>query len=342
MWRSGGVRSGLRRAGALAVGVVLVAAVACTPPPSDPGSPPTTLQPLPEPPSHFELLSYNVAGLPQEISKEQPALHLPMISPLLEDYDVVLTQEDFDWWQPVVSILDFVNYHRRLRAATTFPYRSDVHPGPAAVGVDPAARGLLVGDGIGFLSRYPLADVDAHAWTNCFGGILPDGGAADCLAMKGFRVATMVLGDGAEVDVYNLHAEAGGTARDQQLQVEDFAQLAQVVATRSAGRAVIVAGDTNLHTDLVHPDGAGGADVEIWSQFLAATGLVDSCPRDACVGRIDKVAYRSGGGVTLEPVRHEFLAERFTAPTGEALSDHEPLLVEFAWDRETAGPAGTR
>lgn len=322
------------RISALAVGAVLLLGVACAPPPSDPGSPPTTLVPLPGAPGSFDVLSYNVAGLPQEISKEQPGRHIPMISPLLEPYDVVLTQEDFDWWQPIVSILDFVNYHQRLRAGTTFPYRSDRHPGPEAVGVDPAARGLLVGDGIGLMSRYPLKDIQAHPWTDCFGGVIPDGGAADCLAMKGFRVATMVLGDGLEVDVYNLHAEAGGTPRDQELQAENFALLAQVVATRSAGRAVIVAGDTNLHTDLVHPDGGGGADIAIWAEFLAATGLVDSCPTAECVGRIDKVAYRSGGGVVLDAVEHEFLAELFTAPTGEALSDHEPLRVEFAWDRD--------
>ena len=49
------------------------------------------------------------------------------------------------------------------------------------------------------------------AWEGCFGGALPPG-AGDCLAMKGFRAVTMVLGDGREVDVYNLHAEAGGDA----------------------------------------------------------------------------------------------------------------------------------
>ena len=77
--------------------------VACAPPPSDPGSPPTTVDPLPAPPAEFTTLSYNVAGLPQEISKAQPREHIPLISPLLNDFDVVLTQEDFDWWTPVAG-----------------------------------------------------------------------------------------------------------------------------------------------------------------------------------------------------------------------------------------------
>jgi hypothetical protein len=320
------------RLAAVLSGLVMVL-VACTPPPNDAGSPPTTLQPLPDPPSEFSLLSYNVAGLPQGISGSNPERNLPLISPLLNDYDVVLTQEDFDWWQPIAGVLDFVNYHARLRAQATHPYRSAVHPGPAAVGVDPAARPLLVGDGIGFLSRYPLLDERHVAWEGCFGGVLPPG-AGDCLAMKGFRVMTMVLGDGREVDVYNLHAEAGGTAEDQALQVEDYEQLAEAIETWSAGRAVIVAGDTNLHVDPEHEDSGNGADAVIWARFLDRMGLTDVCAELDCPewANIDKAAYRSGGGIELSAVDHEFVTERFRTPEGEDLSDHPPLAVVFGWD----------
>ena len=326
----GGVRA-VRLVAALSGMVMMLAA--CTPPPNDAGSPPTTLQPLPGPPGEFSLLSYNVAGLPQGISGSNPERNLPLISPGLNDYDLVLTQEDFDWWQPIAGLLDFANYHSRLRAQATHPYRSAVHPGPAAVGVDPASRPLLVGDGIGYLSRYPLLDERPVAWRGCFGGALPDGGAADCLAMKGFRAVTMVLGDGRQVDVYNLHAEAGGTAADQALQVEDYEQLAQAIETWSAGRAVIVAGDTNLHIG-AHPDGSNGADAQIWSGFLQRLGLTDVCAELDCPEwtNIDKAAYRSGGGIELTALDHEFVSERFLTPEGEDLSDHPPLAVVFGWD----------
>jgi hypothetical protein len=87
----------MNRRGAVALVAALAATgmlAACTPP-SDPGSPPTTVDPLPEPPAEFTTLAYNVAGLPQEISKANPQQHIPLISPLLNEYDVVLTQEDF-------------------------------------------------------------------------------------------------------------------------------------------------------------------------------------------------------------------------------------------------------
>jgi hypothetical protein len=317
---------------ALAVVFALVVG-ACTPPPNDAGSPPTTIDPLPGPPGNFSLLSYNVAGLPQEVSSVNPQQHIPLISPLLDEYDVVLTQEDFDWWVPLAGLLDFANYHTRLRADSTHPYRSARHPGPGAVGVDPSLRPLLVGDGIGFLSRYPLLGERHGAWRGCHGGIIPDGGAGDCLAMKGFRSVTVVLGDGNEVDVYNLHAEAGGTPIDQMLQEENYEQLAAAIESRSAGRTVIVAGDTNLHIG-AHRDGGGGADALIWSRFLDRLGLTDVCAELSCdePESIDKVAYRSAGGLVLSPTSHTFARSRFTSPSGAQLSDHPPLVVHFDWD----------
>lgn len=283
------------------------------------------------------LLSYNVAGLPQEVSEETPSVNLPLISPRLEPYDLVLTQEDFDWWQPSLEGLDFVNYHDRLVADTTHEYRSERHPGPEAAGLgdwETSRPTLLVGDGLGYLSRYPLSDIERIAWADCFGGAdTDDGGAGDCLSMKGFAVATVELAPGVTVDVYDLHNEAGGTDADQAIQARNMEDLAAFMAERSDGRAVILAGDTNLHTDGEHPDGDGDADEAIWSTFLEAAGLTDVCDALSCdsPGDIDKAAFRSGGGVTLEPTSHDFPTEDFQDDAGEDLSDHEPLAVTFAW-----------
>ncbi len=283
----------------------------------------------------LELLTYNVAGLPQEFSREMPGVNLPKISPKLNAYDLVLSQEDFDWWTDTVAGLDFVNYHERLRADTTHEHASERHPGPEAVGVDLSLRpGPQVGDGLGYLSRFPFEDVVRVPWPRCFGGLDPsDGGAADCLAMKGFMVATFELAPAVKVDVYNLHAEAGGTADDQALQAENFEVLAELIATRSKDRAVILAGDTNLHTDGEHPDASGDTDGEIWAKFLDMTSLLDTCDVLACEdpGAIDKVAYREGVGVALTPLSRAFETDEFVDEAGEALSDHPPLSVRFRY-----------
>ena len=282
------------------------------------------------------LLSYNVAGLPQEISDEDPSTDIPLISPRLEPYDIVVTQEDFDWWQDDLDGLDFVNYHDRLRAEVTHEHRSEPHPGPEAVGLDWEADRptLLVGDGLGFLSRYPMSDIVRVPWEGCFGGAdTSDGGAGDCLAMKGFAVATVELADGVEVDVYTLHVEAGGSDTDQALQADDMDQLAAFVEEHSAGRAIVLAGDTNLHTDGEHPDGDGDADEQIWNGFLEATGLTDVCDLVECTdpGDIDKAAVRDGGGVAWEVLSREYVVEDFQDEAGDDLSDHPPLEVRLRW-----------
>lgn len=283
----------------------------------------------------FTYLTYNVAGLPQEVSSENPEVHIPLISPLLEPFDIVVTQEDFDWWTEDLAELDFVNYHERLRADTTHEYATAQHPGPAAVGIDgsdPERPLPSVGDGLGILSRFPLRDEVRVPWTHCRG--LVDS-ASDCLAMKGFMVATVELTTGVEVDVYTLHAEAGSDPEDNVLQEEQFAQLAAFIDEHSVDRAIILGGDTNLHLEPGEEDQAH--DTPVWEDFLAATGLTDVCSVVECPepGAIDKVAWRDADGLAFEPQTFVHENETFSGPEGEALSDHPPVSVDWTWTAES-------
>ena len=274
-------------------------------------------------------LSYNVAGLPQEVSQVNPQKHIPLISPLLNDYDIVLTQEDFDWWQPALNQLDFANYHARLRAMVDHPYQNERHPGPEAVGIDVATdRPMLqVGDGLGILSRFPFDEFRRVPWETC------GEGAADCLAMKGFAMARVELAPGLNVDVYDLHADAGSEDADIAARAAGFKQLAAYIQQHSAGHAVIIGGDTNLHTEPESDDPLDREDARLWETFLAQTGLVDVCDALKCEDptRIDKFAFISGGGIELEPLTWAFEVERFRDADGEPLSDHDPLAVRWRW-----------
>ncbi|MCU1369311.1 MAG: hypothetical protein JWO77_505 [Ilumatobacteraceae bacterium] len=290
----------------------------------------------------FRLLTYNVGGLPVEINEGHPDVDLPQISPLLNDFELVLTQEDYDWWKPegLASGFDFVNYHGRLRAQANHEYQSPQHPGPAEVGVDLAERpDLELGDGLGILADLPVDGDERVPWTGCFGGFSQDdGGKADCLAMKGFQVTELTLPNGAEVAIYNINAESGTNHRDQQLQAVDFEQLATHIAEHAAGRAVIVAGHTNLVLDDTAPASGGGQDGRIWEAFLESAGLTDACRAGACDDElVDRVAYRSGDDVELAATSHTLRGDRFVGADGDPLSTFEPLEVGFDWGPQQPG-----
>ncbi len=284
------------------------------------------------------MLTYNVAGLPQEVTPTHSRANIPLMSPLLNAYDVVLTQEDYDWWRDLANLTDFVHYHERLRAQATHPYRSPAHPGLEGVGLDLTQRpGVQVGDGLGVLSRYPLRGNERIPWSGCYGGWdARDGGAFDCLAVKGFLRSTLILADGVEVDLYVIHAESGGSDTDQRLQDQDFRELGDYIEQHSGGRPVLVAGDTNLHTDPSHPDAEGLGDTTIWTDFLNRLRLTDACRVTSCeqADSVDKLAYRSGDGAELSATTYEVPSSRFSDPQGQSLSDHDPVVVRLHWEAQ--------
>jgi hypothetical protein len=283
-----------------------------------------------EPTGRFTALTYNVAGLPAGLSGSEPAVNTELISPLLNAYDLVLVQES--WINPDPPIPGLEVFHEVLVSQVTHPHLSE--PAPPPLGSDPRRPEALVSDGLNRMSRFPFGELTRVMWDNCFGGVdTSDGGAADCLSQKGFSVATTAIAPGVEIDVYNLHGEAGNTPLDQQYRAAGFDQLAEFITARSSGRAVIVGGDFNLNTDRA-------VDREVFHTFLAATGLTDVCGVLDCgddADRIDKFVFRSGGGVTIAPLTHRFERETFRRDDGAPLSDHDPLAVTFGWTGSAGG-----
>lgn len=138
----------------------------------------------------FSLLSYNVAGLPEGLSQSNPEANAPIISKMLGDYDVVVTQEDFGF------------YTDALRADAPQENMSTPHPGPGAL--NPIERGsAITGDGLNVMSNFRLIppDLDRVPWTNC------GEAAADCLALKGFAKTTLELESDPEKAVGGEGAE---------------------------------------------------------------------------------------------------------------------------------------
>jgi hypothetical protein len=267
--------------------------------------------------SDFLALTYNVAGLPEGISGSHPAVNTAQISPRLNAYDLVVVQES--WQTPDPNPLAPLRvYHEILAADALHPFKSP--PMPLPLGMDPRRPSALVSDGLNHFSQFPFGEVTRVLWPGC------DDSAADCLSLKGFSATRMSLARGITVDLYNLHAEAGGTANDDLLREQGMRQLAAFMHTYSAGRAVLVGGDFNLHTD-TEPDGS------TYQLLLSLAGLTDSCAAVGCPesGRIDKWAFRSSTTLTLTPLEWRNDTALFRDGNGDMLSDHDPVAVRFAW-----------
>jgi len=248
----------------------------------------------------FRLLTYNVAGLPQALSGSNPATNTIQISPLLNTYDLVVVQEDFI-------------YHTDLQRNAAHLYQSL-----------PLARfTALVNDGLNRFSRSSFVNHVRQKWIAC-NGLWND--SNDCLSSKGFAVARHQFAPGVEVDVYNLHADAGRRVADQNARTAQFAQLDVFMDSYSNGRAVIVAGDSNLKTQI--PD-----DERVLNDFMGAQTLeLAATVLGSFPDHIDRVFFRSSADVRLTPVLWR-VADEFVDSGGADLSDHTAINVDFEYQQ---------
>lgn len=259
------------------------------------GSGPISISPATQ--GTFSLLTYNVAGLPQGLSSSSPATNTRQISPKLDTYDIVLAQEDF-------------TYHTDLARDAHHPFQSL----PLTQFTTP------VNDGLNRFSRYPFVDHQRVRWANCNGWVDQ---ANDCLSSKGFSLARHQVAPGVVIDVYNLHADAGGSNDDERTRTLNFAQLRRFIQTASTANAVIVAGDTNLKY-------SRPADEQTLLDFMGATGLTDAARTLGMPEHLDRVLFRSSPDVQLTPILWR-VADEMKDASGNDLSDHEAIHVDFDW-----------
>lgn len=258
----------------------------------------------------FSVLTYNVAGLPEGFSSSNPEQNIPQISPLLNAFDMVLAQEDF--W-----------YHDELSADVTLPYASEPYSEMPTL--------ADIGDGLNRFGVHPFTDHERVPWYACNGST---DCASDCLATKGWSFARTEIAPGVEIDVYNLHMEAGGCPEDIEIRLNSAQDLAEAIATRSADRALIVAGDFNLRA--TDPE-----DVEPLALIIDGAGLTDACAAVDCGDeRIDKIMVRNGSFLEVEVLTWWVPPEFVDADTGAPLSDHLPVAAELRFSQILKSGAG--
>ncbi|MET9131798.1 jacalin-like lectin [Streptomyces antibioticus] len=277
----------------------------------------------------FDVLTYNVAGLPEGLSSGHPATNTPLISPRLAPYDIVNVQEDF-------------NYHAALYAGDNHPYRTAT------------SGGAGFGDGLNTLSTLPLQDFERVRWNDCTG--------TNCLTPKGFTLARVRLAEGVFVDVYNVHTNADDSDAALAARRANIAQLSDFVRANSSGNAVIVMGDTNTRYtragDTIRTLADENGLTDAWVRLVkggtrpaqGADALLcpTAAPPDDCEV-VDKVLYRGGPLFSLTAIRYHNEWASFLDSAGGNLSDHFPHTVDFSYTLDSAlrasdffgGPHGT-
>jgi hypothetical protein len=269
----------------------------------------------------LSVLSYNVAGLPDPLSSSTPSVNTPLISPLLNAYDLVGVQEDFF-------------YHDRLVASLEFPYQSVKDNSANEFGEQ---LGFAFGDGLNSFSRTPFSDFTRVTWNECF-GVLTNG--SDCLTPKGLSFQRHEVEAGVFLDVYNWHADASGDEEDLAARRSNTRQLAEVILDRSAGNAVIVLGDTNSRWTRpgdVLPELAATGLTDAWIELVRGGSIPEvgasltDCTLEVSpvCERVDKIFYRSSDRLILEALSYDVPAALFSDANGVPLSDHDPVLVRF-------------
>ncbi|MEE8558594.1 MAG: endonuclease/exonuclease/phosphatase family protein [Myxococcota bacterium] len=258
--------------------------------------------------SELRVLTYNTHGLPSWLVSDDPKTRLPIISGLINAYDLVLIQENFAYPELLASSAEHPVIELGNPPRTAWMRRLP----------------MFSGSGLTTLSSVPLtngASVTREPLGVCSGWLSK---ANDCWASKGFLRLRVQLPNGGRIDVYNLHLDAGRSDDDRNVRRIQLERLGARVAELSDGQALIVAGDFNLN-------GSDSADALLLRGFRTELGLRDSGARNPEGGtfpnQLDYLLYRDGDRTTLEVLEAGPASEfkRDEVP----LSDHPALFARF-------------
>ncbi|MDB5227984.1 MAG: Endonuclease/Exonuclease/phosphatase family protein [Bacteroidota bacterium] len=260
----------------------------------------------------FTAMTYNIAGLPEPISGSHPAINTPLIAKLLNDYDVVNVQEDF-------------NYDQLLRANDRHPFKSKYE------------AKVSFGDGLNLLSNFPFTDFVRTQWTKCEG--------TDCLTPKGFTYSRLNIAGDVFIDLYDVHCDAGSTPEGYAARKSNILQLVAYIDAHSQGHAVIIMGDTNTEYTETQENpreilNRGFKDV--WVELIrhgilptqndSSLDCGNLVTNEVDCEELDKIFYRSNDEVKLTALEYAIPGDKFLDVRREWLSDHRPVFTKFQFD----------
>ena len=269
----------------------------------------------------LSVLSYNVHGISWLFAKDNPNDRAAAIGWLANRYDVVLLQEDFEYHDEI---------GRQMTGTVAIRgngMRGDPRLVLAKIVLLPFEIALPdfsmpYGSGLSmYVSRDTgdIVDKARHRYDICSGWFEK---SFDCWATKGALRVRVRLENGAEVDVYNTHLDAGQTNKGIEARERQLNHLVRWIERDSKGRAVVVGGDFNSALSRME-------NVEAMRSFKGRTGLVDlgAGPDLPQWPRRDFLFARDGDHVVLDVVDSGEALEFVNR--GRALSDHPAAFARF-------------
>jgi endonuclease/exonuclease/phosphatase family metal-dependent hydrolase len=262
-----------------------------------------------------------VHGLSWVFAKDNPQDRSITVGWLANRYDVVLLQEDFEYHDEIGKQMTGVSAVRgnRMRADPRLLFTKLVLLPFEVLLPDfsfPYGSGLSA-----FVSKRTATVVDTrrHRFDDCSGWF---DRSSDCWATKGVLMVRLRFENGAEIDVYTTHLDAGQSPSAMKVREDQLADLIALIAGESLGRAVIVAGDFNTALDRME-------NVEAMRAFKQGTGLVDvgAGPDLPQWRRRDFIFARDGDTVTVKLTASGEALEFVNR--NRALSDHPATYARF-------------
>lgn len=175
----------------------------------------------------FDVLTYNVALLPEPVSHTLPTVRAARMAPHLAGFDALVLQEAF---------IDNARERIIEELADFYPYRSEL------VGRDGAGGSPLVQDGgIIILSRWPIV----RQATMTFGMTCS---GTDCLGDKGVAYAAIRKGD-RTYHLFGTHAQSIFGRNAAEVRASQFELFAGFIAAQEipGDEPVLLAGDFNVN-----------------------------------------------------------------------------------------------
>ncbi|MCK5862900.1 MAG: endonuclease/exonuclease/phosphatase family protein [Candidatus Hydrogenedentes bacterium] len=269
------------------------------------------IHPVTDGPVTFSIMTYNVQARPW-FDDSKHTFHY--LSPLLNKYDICAVQECFKdhnrLWNEAEHPVKI--YHATLK-----------HPLK------------VVGSGLSILGKYPLEKTTGINFAH-------QGDKQNLPASKGVLMARFKIQD-MLLDVYTTHIAAGKHTASLEARIAQGNEIIQFIQTNSPPEnAVILLGDFNMRPSRGTKDKEANKDnprVYGFDRIVDALKLRDASDEiNGPIGKeIDRILFRPGKNQTLQPLDWEHDAPEFYDPDGKALSDHEPVIVNFKLTKEPTG-----